>query len=102
MNKEKFYKKHDAKLIEILKALPDLTDLSTNYQQQAYILMIYAYFEGYIYDIVRDFYDVLKDYKNKKIPLNAHYNYCVLLYDYKKSKNRCTNRVKKTKLCCSL
>lgn len=87
MNKEKFYEKYDKKLIDILKELPALQDLSSRYSKHAYILMIYAYFEGFVYEISLDFYNLLnKLNKADNINFNAHYNYCLKLFNKQNSK----------------
>lgn len=81
MNKEFFLNKYDQELTKIMKELPVLEDLKSNYSQQAYVLMIYAHFEGFINRITKDFFNLMAtDYK-KGSTLNPHYDFCVCLYD---------------------
>lgn len=81
MNKDYFYNKYDKELIKINKELPKLYELSSNYSKQAYILMLYAHFEGFVYRISRDFFNVLVSVYKSNLKLNAHYNFCVSLFD---------------------
>ena len=81
MNKEYFYNKYDEELTKINKELPRLDELSSSYSKQAYILMLYAHFEGFVYRISRDFFNVLLEVHKSGMHLNAHYNFCISLFD---------------------
>lgn len=81
MNKDYFYNKYDKELIKINKELPRLDELNSNYSKQAYILMLYAHFEGFVYRISRDFFNVLVQEYKSGLNLTAHYNFCVSLFD---------------------
>lgn len=59
MDKDYFYNKYDEELTKINKELPKLDELSSSYSKQAYVLMLYAHFEGFVYRISRDFFNVL-------------------------------------------
>lgn len=81
MDKDYFYNKYDEELTKINKELPKLDELSSSYSKQAYVLMLYAHFEGFVYRISRDFFNVLLNIHKANIKLNAHYNFCVSLFD---------------------
>ena len=80
MNKEFFFKVCDDELNKRTKELPVLEDLSTTYHKQAFVLMIYAAFEGFVYKIATSFYDLLKTEQDKGKKINAHYSFCLNLY----------------------
>lgn len=81
MNKDYFYNKYDEELTKINKELPKLDELSSSYSKQAYVLMLYAHFEGFVYRISRDFFNVLVNIHKTNTKLNAHYNFCISLFD---------------------
>jgi hypothetical protein len=85
MNKEFFFDKYDKQLTKMFKELPVLEDLNTNYSKQAFTLMIYAHFEGFIKEITKDFYNFLSAIQEQDKKLNAHYNFCLHLYNKPKS-----------------
>lgn len=80
MNKELFFKICDEELTKRIKELPVLDNLSTLYSKQSFILMIYACFEGFINTVTLNFFELLKNERNKGKILNAHYDFCVDLY----------------------
>ena len=80
MNKKLFFKICDEELAKRIKELPVLENLSNMYSKQAFVLMIYSCFEGFINTTTLNFFELLKNECKRGMYLNAHYSFCVDLY----------------------
>lgn len=92
MNKELFFKICDEELTKRIKELPVLDNLSTMYSKQAFVLMIYACFEGFINTTTLNFFELLKNEQKKGACLNSHYSFCVELYCKKNEIDKDTHK----------
>lgn len=81
MTIDEFEENYNNRLLKIKRNLPNI--FNNEYEKDAYILMLYAYWEGFVNDITKDFFKIINE-NPEKFCTEGHFYYLNQINNNKK------------------